>query len=369
MNAPAFRSRVLICCGSGGVGKTTVAAAAGLAFSQAGQRAVVITIDPARRLGEALGIEALTDDPRLVVGKGSGELWAASLEPTEVFDRLVATLAPTPAVRESILRNRLYRELSTALAGSRELIALERIFELAMDPRFDVIILDTPPTQHALDFIDAPERVARLLDGSLMRWFSRPAPLTPLSLLRDSSALAFKAIERLTGMQVFADIATFLRLFSGLFAGFRQRAEAVQSLLRGPASAFLLVATPSETALYQARAFEKRLSEEGYAIAAIVANRLEHGAADQFQAEASLTLTTDDQRLLADTVSVADLEQRLRAIHASMLHRHASEQRFLDALAVLGLPVVQVPRLSADVAAPADLEALARTLSTLVHQP
>jgi anion-transporting ArsA/GET3 family ATPase len=368
MKTPTFSSRVLICCGSGGVGKTTVAAAAGLAFAQAGQRAVVITIDPARRLGEALGVEALTDTPRRVAGEGSGELWAASLEPPEVFDRLVATLAPTAALRESIMRNRLYRELSTALAGSRELIALERIFELAVDPRFDVIILDTPPTQHALDFIDAPERVARLLDGSLMRWFSRPAPLTPLALLRDSSALAFKAIERLTGMQVFADIATFLRLFSGLFEGFRQRAEAVQSLLRGPTSAFLLVATPSETALHQARAFEKRLSEEGYAIAALVANRLEYTGVDPFP-PAGTALTTGDQRLLAERVSVANLEQRLLAIQASIGHRHASEQRFLEALAALGLPVIEVPRLAADVAAPADLDALAHSLRNLVHQP
>jgi len=369
MNAPAFKSRVLICCGSGGVGKTTVAAAAALAFSRAGQRAVVITIDPARRLGEALGIDSLTDAPQLVVRNGSGELWAASLEPTEVFDRLVSTLAPTPALRESILRNRLYRELSTALAGSRELIALERIFELAADPRFDVIVLDTPPTQHALDFLDAPERVARLLDGSLMRWFSRPAPLTPLSLLRDSSALAFKAIQRLTGMQVFADIATFLGLFSGLFEGFRKRAAGVQSLLRGPASAFVLVATPSEAALRQARAFEQRLSEEGYAIAAIVANRLECGGGDESLRPASLSLTSDDQMLLADLVSVANLEERLQAIHASRLHRHSSEQRFLDALAALGLPVVRVPRLSADVAAPTDLDALARALGDLVRQP
>jgi anion-transporting ArsA/GET3 family ATPase len=368
MAASTLKSRVLICCGSGGVGKTTVAAATALAFAQAGQRAVVITIDPARRLAEALGVEALSDSPRLIPGKGSGELWAATLEPAEVFDRLVATLAPTTALRESILRNRLYRELSTALAGSRELIALERIFELAMDPRFDVIILDTPPTQHALDFIDAPERVARLLDGSLMRWFSRSAPLTPLSLLRDGSALAFKAIERLTGMQVFADIGVFLKLFAGLFEGFRQRADAVQSLLRGPASAFILVATPSEAALRQARAFEKRLSEEGYAVAALVANRLEWGGEDPLPLPA-LALTIDDQKLLADLPMVANSEERLRAIHASRVHRYASEQRFLETLGALGLPVIGVPRLSADVGAPADLDALARALRNLVDQP
>jgi anion-transporting ArsA/GET3 family ATPase len=368
MMTAGLPTRVLVCCGSGGVGKTTVAAALGLAFARAGHRAVVLTIDPARRLGEALGIEALADSPRLVRSEGSGELWAATLEPSAVFDRLVATLAPSVGLRETIRRNRLYQELSTALAGSRELIALERVFELASDPRFDVVVLDTPPAQHALDFLDAPARIATLLDGSLMRWFTQSMPLTPFSLLRDSSALAFKAIEKLTGLQVFADLSAFLRLFSSLFEGFRARAAVVQTLLRGPSSAFVLVATPSDAALRQARAFELRLAEEGYTIAALLANRMSCVDADAAVSPAKPVFTLDDRRLIDSASFVPDLERRLQAVYEAQQRRRAQELSFLEALRVLALPLVPLPQLGGDVGQPADLEALARALDPLMDQ-
>jgi anion-transporting ArsA/GET3 family ATPase len=367
VTAPAWPlpQRIIICAGSGGVGKTTTAAALASAAAAAGVRALVITIDPARRLAEALGIDGLDDTPRRVYQDGTGELWAAMLEPARVFDRLIERLTPDAARRSAILGSPFYRELSTALAGSRELVAMERVLELADDPRFQLIVLDTPPAQHALDFLEAPARVVALLDGRLMGLFMRAQTFTPFALLRDSSTLVLRVIERLAGGRLFADLADFLQAFSAVFEGFRARSARVQALIRSPATGFLLVTSPSEQGLAQATRFAGYLRTEGYGIVGCVANAV----LDRPAVAAPLSeLTAAEIEHLHALTEVPDALARITALWASLWARYTAEQQIVSALGALSIPVLQVPRLPLQGVPRADLAAFAQVLGAHLAQ-
>lgn len=274
--------RIVVCAGMGGVGKTTVSAGLALRLAHQGARTVVVTIDPARRLATALGMEGLSDQPSRVPterlpGHGPGELWALQLDAKATFDRLVAREAPNEDARERILANRIYRHLSGAVAGAQEYMAVERLHELVDEGAFDQIVLDTPPAQNALDFLDAPQRITRFIEGRALRLLLKPAiPGSGIGwrVLHAGSSTVLSLLERLTGAQLLRDVADFLAAFDGMYQGFADRAQEVRRILLSSESGFVVVAAPEPDSLAQAVALGRRLAEEGYPLAGVVLNRV-----------------------------------------------------------------------------------------------
>ena len=280
-----FRRRLLVCVGAGGVGKTSVAAALALSRALAGGRALVCTIDPARRLAGALGLSALgnaeTRVPEARMKEAGlsprGQLYAMMLDVKRTWDDLVTRHAPDPARRERILANRLYQQMSAALAGSQEYMAMEKLYQLASDSDYDLIVLDTPPTANALDFLDAPARLIDFLGNDAARALLAPAlgaGRLGLRLAQLGGGYAAKALARFTGQQALADLGQFLQSFQGMYDGFKARAAAVRDLLSRPEVGFVLVTSPSPRALLEARSFHDRLSAESMPVAGMVVNRL-----------------------------------------------------------------------------------------------
>jgi anion-transporting ArsA/GET3 family ATPase len=276
------RAHIVICCGTGGVGKTTTAAVLAIEGARRGRNAVVVTIDPAKRLAQALGLEALSDtaheidrerwDPAGDAAPG-GRLSALMLDPKTTFDSLVTRYASTPEQGERILENRFYRNVSGALGGTQEYMAMEKLHELHEDGGYDLIVIDTPPTRHALDFLDAPARLIRLLDNRIFRLLMMPTR----SIVRVAGVAVqafLRTISRVVGTEVIDDVVAFFRAFEGMEAGFRERAAAVQQLIAGPSTAFVLVTSPRREAVEEAAYFAARLQETGLSVAALAVNRV-----------------------------------------------------------------------------------------------
>lgn len=364
--------RVIVSCGSGGVGKTTISAAMALGMASRGARTAVVTIDPARRLASALAIGDLTDEPRrvpadLAAAAGfplSGELWALQLDPTATFDRLVARHAPTPAAREHILKNRIYRYLSGPLSGAHEYMAVERLYELVEEERFDCVVLDTPPAANALDFLDAPERITRFIEGRALRMLLRPglkAGKVGLRAFQAGGSLVLSLLERLTGAQLLREVSDFLLSFDGMYEGFRDRAAAVRGLLKSPDSAFVVVTGTHEEPIAEAVALWRRLAHDGYPLGGIVLNRYRHlpaaGAADRRALETLLAAS-----------GAADAADLARRTAESLDERRIHALRDLDALdgirRTLGNP--PVTRVSDQPQPPVELTGLARITAELL---
>jgi anion-transporting ArsA/GET3 family ATPase len=276
--------RILVACGSGGVGKTTAAAALALRAARSGRRVLVCTIDPSRRLATSLGLSQLSGRPRRIdisrlappPARG-GALWAMVLDVKSTFDALVTRYAPDAAARERILGNRFYRHVSAALAGSHEYTAMEKLLELTEDRRWDLVVLDTPPTRHALDFLEAPDRLMDFLDASVLRWFLRPyfvAGRLTLRVATRTGALAVRMADRFFGLQFLQDLSEFFLAFESMYDGFKERASRVHALLREASSGFVMVAGPSPLALEEALYFHRRLTEKGMPFVAFVVNRV-----------------------------------------------------------------------------------------------
>src|SRR3954466_8688598 len=242
---------VLICAGSGGVGKTTTAAALAMGLAERGAKVAVVTIDPAKRLADSLGLEELGNEPRLVdparfAGHGveiTGELWAMMLDAKRTFDELIERLAPDERTRDDVLSNRIYHELSSAVAGSQEFTAVAKLYELSRDARFDVVVLDTPPSRNALDFLDAPDRLTGFFEGRALRVFLAPTGLAAKVMGR-STALVFSVLKRVTGVDLLQDLSVFFRALGGLIDRFRERAAGVKALLADPGTLFLIITSP-----------------------------------------------------------------------------------------------------------------------------
>jgi anion-transporting ArsA/GET3 family ATPase len=271
-------AHVVVCCGSGGVGKTTTAAAIGLELARAGRRVVVVTIDPAKRLADALGLPGgLTNDPaRLDLtaldGGIDGELWATMLDTAATFDGLVRAHAPSTEQAERILTNRFYRNIAGALGGTQEYMAAERLHELHGDGRFDVVVVDTPPSRDALDFLDAPGVLTRFLDHPLFKLLMLPTR-RGLKVLNVASQPVLRTIGKVVGGDVLADAIAFFQAFDGMETGFRDRADGVQQLLRSDATRFVLVASPKRDTAAEAAFFAGRLRTGGLGVAGLVVNR------------------------------------------------------------------------------------------------
>jgi len=277
--------RVLLCVGCGGVGKTTTTAALGLAAARRGKRVLCLTIDPARRLSQSLGLERMTTeaqriDPALFTQAGldvTGSMTVMMLDTKSTFDGLVASLAPTPEKRDQILNNVLYKYISTSLAGTQEYMAMEKLYAVKRDESYDIILLDTPPTPNALDFLDAPERLIGAMDSAATRWFVQAFQQTgkvSFNLLAKSAAAILRAIGKLTGGGFLEQIAAFMTEINELFGGWRKRADEVATALRAPDVAYVLVTTPDPLCIREVIYFADRLKEQGMRRDALVVNRV-----------------------------------------------------------------------------------------------
>ena len=293
--------RILVVSGAGGVGKTTTAAAIALRAALGGRRVLVCTIDPSRRLATSLGLGALDDKPRAMDIERfdpapGGRLWAMTLDTRRTFDALVERHAADEAARRRILGNRLYKQVSAALAGSHEYMAMEKLLDLSADERFHLVVLDTPPTRHALDFLEAPERLMGFLDTSVLRWFLKPyfvGGRLALKVATRTGALFLALADRVLGLQFLQDLSEFFLAFDGMYAGFKERAAKVHALLRRDDSGFVLVAGPTPSSLDEALYFHQRLEERAMPFVCFVVNRL-HPVARTTSARGAAADVDDD---------------------------------------------------------------------------
>ena len=337
--------RIVVCCGSGGVGKTTTAAALGLRAAERGRRVVVVTIDPARRLAQSLGLQELDNTPRLVEGSGAdgGELHAMMLDMKRTFDDIVVAHAD-PERAQQILTNPFYVSLSSSLAGTQEYMAMEKLGQLHASGEWDLVVVDTPPTRSALDFLDAPQRLTSFLDGRFIRLMLAPAKAGGRAYLRvvNVGVQTFTAvISRVTGAGLLHDLREFFAAFESLFGGFRERAQQTYDLLKDSNTAFVVVATPDPAALREAAYFVERLSAEQMPLAGIVVNRVHRTGAAQLTAERSIAAA--EVLEARDPTSTAAGVLRL---HADRVALAARERRDIDAWAS-GLPGVRLVEVSA----------------------
>jgi anion-transporting ArsA/GET3 family ATPase len=279
---------VVICCGTGGVGKTTTAATLAIEGARRGRDSVVVTIDPAKRLANALGLEHLSNTPHEIPrdrwdperdATPGGRLHALMLDTETTFDQLVHTYARDEEQAAAILSNRFYRNIAGALSGTQEYMAMEKLYELHEHSGFDLIVVDTPPTRHALDFLDAPRRLTRFLDNRVFRLLMVPTR----GVVRVGSVAAqalLRTISRVVGTEPVDDAITFFRAFEGMEEGFRERAAQVMALLASSGTAFVLVTSPRRDAVEEAEFFAERLSEGQFAVDALIVNRVHHAYTD-----------------------------------------------------------------------------------------
>lgn len=350
-------AEVIICCGSGGVGKTTTAAVIGLAAAEQGRRAAVVTIDPARRLADALGLAEIGSEPAQIDGDWPGELWALMLDAKSTFDSLVRRYAATDEQAEGILANPFYRNISGTLSGTQEYMASEKLYELHRDEAFDLVVVDTPPTRNALDFLEAPERLSKFLNHKLYRAVTAPSRGV-LRVVNAATGAVLRQVGKVVGSEVIGDAVAFFSAFEGMEEGFRRRATAVAELFADPATAFVLITAPREDSVAEARFFAGRLADDDILVRALIVNRMHppFGEADP---------TGDDEA--AATFEGSPLADYHRA--RADLRRLASEERsnLADLTAqVSSAAVVYVPSLASDVH---DLAGLTRVGESLLGGP
>jgi anion-transporting ArsA/GET3 family ATPase len=350
-------TKIIICCGSGGVGKTTTSAAVALRAAETGRKVVVLTIDPARRLAQSLGVGELDNTPRpvsMIDTAAGGSLDAMMLDMKNTFDDVVLAHS-TPEKAAAILQNQFYVALSSEFSGTQEYMAMEKLGQLHTEAeasgRWDLIVVDTPPARSALDFLDAPEHLSALLDGRFLRFLLHPTR-GPLRLMGAGFSMISAAMTKILGAQIISDVQTFVRAFEALFGGFRQRATSTFELLSSRHSTFLVVATPQHDALREAEYFVDRLTEEGMPLSGMVINRV-HTCALAISPERALSLAED----LADTSAVLEVEALRR--HANLMRMIETETRMMERFAAARPTVAQtqVQSLPTDVT---DLAALRR---------
>jgi anion-transporting ArsA/GET3 family ATPase len=355
--------RVIVCAGSGGVGKTTTAAAIAAALAARGQRAIVLTIDPARRLADALGLPELGNEEHLVDPErlrragiaGDGELWAMTLDAKQTFDELIERNAPDAETRDTVLANPIYRQLSNAVAGSQEYMAMEKLYELHQSGRYDVLVLDTPPTRNALDFLDAPGRLSRFIDSRSLQIF-RASGRAGLGLFGRGAGAMLAVLEKATGVDLLRDMADFFNAFGGMAEGFRDRARRVEALLREDATTFLLVTSPRAAAIADAGHFHGKLAETGMPFGALIVNRVREPVAAH----------ADDPQLETELAGALGAALARKALHdvddRNRLAEHDARNLERMRAELHGGELLTVPELSGDVH---DLDGLAAVAERL----
>jgi len=363
------RTRIIVCCGSGGVGKTTTAAALGLRAAERGRHVVVLTVDPARRLAQSMGLTSLDNTPRPVPGavgdpRLGGSLHAMMLDMKRTFDEIVEAHSD-PDRAAQILANPFYQSLSSSFAGTQEYMAMEKLGQLRQAEEWDLIVVDTPPSRSALDFLDAPQRLGRFLDGRLIRLLTVPTRVGGRTYMRVVTAgfgVLTGVITKVIGTQLLRDVQTFVAAFDTMFGGFRQRADDTYRLLQAPGTAFLVIATPEPDALREASYFVERLSQDQMPLAGLVVNRVHRSPAAQLSAARSLAaaealLSAPVQTLIrpnegpaagAGRYPLAATALRLHAERMQLGERERRlEEHFTAAHPVI--PVAEVPAQPVDV--------------------
>jgi anion-transporting ArsA/GET3 family ATPase len=347
---------IVVVCGSGGVGKTTTSTAIALGAARRGRRACVLTIDPARRLANALGLEEFGDEAHEVAlgANGDGRLDAMMLDAKRTFDHLIEEYAPSPEACERILSNRVYVQLSAAVGGSQEYMAMEKLYELHREGRYDLLVLDTPPSRNALDFIDAPNRMTRFIEGRALRFLTEGgvrAGGAGLRAIGRGSLIASRAIERVLGFSFLADITEFLLAFEGMYDGFKERAAAVRELLADRRTDFLLVTTPEREPIEEAVFFWRRLVEAELPFGGVIVNKVHPDYLGSERHHTTAALRRAARHQLAEAGLDADLAARVADV---FLDYQALAER--DRANIAGLqrrlgrePILEVPFLDHDV--------------------
>jgi anion-transporting ArsA/GET3 family ATPase len=361
MNVPELLAgkRVCICGGPGGVGKTTTSAAIALGMAAEGAKVAVVTIDPAKRLANALGLEELGNEPRRVdpdrltdagVGAVKGELWAMMLDPKRTFDELIERVAPSPERAAEIKQNRVYRELSTAVSGSQEFTAIAKLYDLDRAGDFDLLVLDTPPSRNALDFLDAPGRLTAFLEGRALKTFMKPTGLGMRVLGRGASPL-LGGVRRITGIDLLSDLTTFFGLLGGMTEDFGVRAAEVERMFHADTTAFLIVSSAQRDAIDETIWFRRTLSDSGLPFAGVIVNRVHHDLLGEREPDDISKLLTkqlgaDLAGRVADNLHDYHVLARRDARNIARLEQELDDQ-----------PLVLVPHLDDDVH---DVEGLLR---------
>ena len=330
----AQERQVVVCAGPGGVGKTTVSAAIALHAARSGRRACVITVDPARRLADALGLESLSNTPTPVEGRFTGTLHALMLDTKGTFDDLVERNASSPAQAEAIRTNRIYQNLTGMLSGTQEYMAMEKLYELTESGEFDIVVVDTPPTRNALDLLDAPRRLTRFLENRLFRALLGPTRAS-LRVLSIATQALLRTISRVAGAEIVQDAVAFFQAFEGMEDGFSSRASAVRELLSDPDTAYVLVTSPRHDSIEETAYFAARLTDTGIEPAVLVVNRI-HPVFGPIETtvpnpDGPLALVLENHRRLQKTA-----QEEERAVGALVAQ-------------VAPSPVARVPLLDADV--------------------
>ena len=349
---------IVVCCGSGGVGKTTTAAALAVRAAERGRRTVVLTIDPARRLAQSMGLSELDNTPRPVAGvdtSGGGSLDAMMLDMKRTFDEIV--LAHTDQEKaEQIFANPFYQALSSSFAGTQEYMAMEKLAQLKAAGGHDLIVVDTPPTRSALDFLDAPERMTTLMDGRMVRILVAPAKAggkAYLKVVTTGFSVFTSAITRIIGAQVLQDVSQFVAALETMFGGFRERAQATYDLLKSEGTSFVVVAAPERDALREASYFVERLAQESMPLAGLVVNRVHRSAATSLSAERAVAAAEELQAMIGDGVEDEDeaLASGVLRLHADRMTVAAREKRLRERFTYAhpGVPVTEVAALAGDV--------------------
>jgi anion-transporting ArsA/GET3 family ATPase len=355
------RTRIIVCCGSGGVGKTTIAAAVGLRAAERGRHVVVLTVDPARRLAQSMGLTSLDNTPRLVTGVRTGRsgngadppgsMHAMMLDMKRTFDEIVESHAD-PDRATQILANPFYQSLSSSFAGTQEYMAMEKLGQLRRADEWDLIVVDTPPSRSALDFLDAPQRLSRFLDGRLLRLLVAPAKLggrTGLRMLNAGFGMVTGVITRIIGSQLLRDVQTFVSAMDTMFGGFRERAEYTYRLLRAPGTAFLVIAAPEPDALREASYFVERLERDEMPLAGLILNRVHRSPAARLSAARSLAAAETLQGL--DESESSALGIAALRLHAERMRQAESERKLARRFTAAHplVPVARIPALPDDV--------------------
>ena len=345
---------IVICAGSGGVGKTTTSAAIALGMAARGKKVCVLTIDPAKRLADSLGLkelgnEATRVDPKLLESQGveaanGGELWAMMLDAKETFDALVARHAEDAEARDRVLNNRIYQQISGALAGSQEYMAMEKLFELHSEGRFDLLVLDTPPSRNALDFLDAPQRLTQFIEGKSLQIFIKPTGLAARVASR-GTGVALSVLKRIVGFDLLADLSEFFTAFSGMIGGFQDRAHRVSSLLADDRTSFLIICGPQGEPIEEAVYFHSKLVENEMHFGGVVVNRVRYRLGSRKVKVGDLT------KRIANELDDEDLAERLARNLSEYDVLAVRDQKNIETLAgaLNGEPVIRIPYLDTDV--------------------
>jgi anion-transporting ArsA/GET3 family ATPase len=343
---------VVICAGSGGVGKTTTSAAIAAGLAARGLKVCVLTIDPAKRLADSLGLEELGNDarqvdPKLFEKQGiemKGELWAMMLDPKATFDELIARQAPDEESRDRVLQNPIYQQISGALAGSQEYMAMEKLFELHTEGDFDMLVLDTPPSRNALDFLEAPRRLTQFIEGKSLKVFMKPTGFAAKVAGRGAT-VALSVMKRIVGFDLLADLAEFFNAFSGMVDGFQARAKRVNKLLAAPTTCFLVVCGPQGEPVDEAVYFHRKLVEAKLPFGGVIVNKV-HYPAENLAGEAE-----DLPGALAEKLGDEDLARRVAANFSDYQALAERDARNIERLAreMRATGVIRVPYLDEDV--------------------